>query len=267
MASLWHRVRSLKRGAGKSHVVSSQNQSSGPPDFIGVGAQRSGTSWWFSLLLGHPGVDHGRIEQQKELHYFDRFVNGEFARNDIAGYHAAFPRSGDLIRGEWTPRYMFDFWVPRLLSLAAPEARLLAMLRDPVERFRSGVAHEEGLYGSEAWMQKLFAGSALARGRYAEQLDRLCDYFPRSQILVLQYERCVANPQAFYDKTLAFLGLPSFQLERSDIDRSVGNLTRRVPPPTGIRDAVVDALRDDARRLASAYPEIDLSLWPDFALG
>jgi hypothetical protein len=229
-----------------------------------VGAQRSGTSWWFSLLLRHPGVD-SRDGRPKELHYFDRFLDSEFGADDIAGYHAAFPRRGDLVRGEWTPRYMFDFWTPRLLSLAAPEARLLVMLRDPVERYRSGRAHEEGLYGEEPWKRKHFAGSALARGRYAEQLDRLCDCFPRSQILVLQYERCVADPQAFYDKTLAFLGLPPLQLERSEVERSVGNLTRRVPPPTEIRDAVVGELREDARRLASSYPEIDLSLWPDFA--
>ena len=162
---------------------------------------------------------------------------------------------------------MFDFWVPRLLSLAAPEARLLAMLRNPVERFRSGIAHEEGLFGSEPWKRRIFAGSALARGRYAEQLNRLCDYFPRSQILVLQYERCVADPQAFYDKTLAFLGLPPFLLDRSEIGRSVGIPTRRVSLPTGIRDAVVGELQKDVRQLASAYPEIDLSLWPDFAPG
>jgi sulfotransferase family protein len=264
VAGLWHRVRPFARNAQGGRGVSSQDQPPGPPDFIGVGAQRSGTSWWFSLLLRHPRVDFG-AQQQKELHYFDRFVDGEFGTEDIAGYHAAFPRSGDLLKGEWTPRYMFDFWVPRLLSQAAPEARLLVMLRDPVERFRSGIAHEEGLYGSEPWKRKHFAGSALARGRYAEQLDRLCDYFPRSQILVLQYERCVADPQAHYDKTLAFLGLPSCQLERSEIDRSVGNLTRRVLPPTEIRDAVVSELRDDVQKLASAYPEIDLALWPDFA--
>ena len=44
----------------------------GPPDFIGVGAQRSGTTWWFGTMLGHPQIAPPR-ERKKELHFFNRF--------------------------------------------------------------------------------------------------------------------------------------------------------------------------------------------------
>ena len=112
----------------------------GPPDFIGVGTQRSGTTWWFQTLLGHPQIRPPR-GRRKELHFFDRFCAQELRDADIAEYHELFPRRPGQIAGEWTPRYMHDFWTPRLIARAAPEAKLLIMFRDPVERFRSGVPH------------------------------------------------------------------------------------------------------------------------------
>jgi len=42
----------------------------GPPDFVGVGAQKAGTTWWFRLIEAHPGVYHDP-DQRPELHFFD----------------------------------------------------------------------------------------------------------------------------------------------------------------------------------------------------
>ncbi len=236
----------------------------GPPDFVGVGSQRSGTSWWFSLLLRHPGIARG-VESRKELHYFDQYCDRDFTQGDIARYHANFPHSPDLLKGEWTPRYMFDFWTPRLLAEAAPRARLLVMLRDPVERFRSGVEHEGELRGRRPWQRKLLTGAALGRSRYRDQLRRLCDYFPRSQILVLQYEQCVAEPARFYGRTLSFLGVAQFDLAEDQMRKTVGSVTRCATLPAHLRAAVVDELREDVRLLGSEFPEVETSLWPDFA--
>ena len=77
----------------------------------------------------------------KEQHFFDRFCARELTDADVAEYHDRFPRKPGQIAGEWTPRYMHDFWTPRLIARAAPEAKLLIMFRDPIERFRSGVPH------------------------------------------------------------------------------------------------------------------------------
>ena len=90
---------------------------------------------------------------------------------------------------------MLDPWTPPLLRRAAPEARLLVLLRDPVERFRSGRTLAEN---------RLTVGSTRARrgqrgfqrGVYADQLLRLWRAFPREQVLVLQFERCVADARA-----------------------------------------------------------------------
>ena len=125
----------------------------GPPDFVGVGTQRSGTTWWFKTLLGHPQIRPPR-GRRKELHFFDRFCARELLDADVAEYHELFPRKPGQITGEWTPRYMHDFWTPRLLARAAPEAKLLIMFRDPVERYRSGVLHQgqRTPYRDAAWL-------------------------------------------------------------------------------------------------------------------
>src|SRR5215216_938264 len=111
-----------------------------PPDFIGIGAQRSGTTWWFAgALQSHPlvAIAPGR---RKELHFFDRYWAEEVESDFAARYARFFPRPEGTISGEWTPGYMCDPWTVPLLAEAAPEARYLIMLRDPVERYRSAIA-------------------------------------------------------------------------------------------------------------------------------
>ena len=101
---------------------------------------------------------------------------------------------------------MLDVWTPALLREAAPEARLLVLLRDPVERFRSGrtLAENRFTVGSTA---RAAANAAFNRGIYADQLMRLWTAFPREQVLVLQYERCVADTRTQLERTYAFMGL------------------------------------------------------------
>ena len=124
---------------------------------------------------------------------------------DVARYHAYFARPAGKLSGEWTPGYMLDVWTPALLRQAAPDARLLVLLRDPVERFRSGrtLAENRFTVGSTA---RAAANAAFNRGIYADQLLRLWAPFPREQTLVLQYERCVADTAAQLARTFEFLG-------------------------------------------------------------
>src|SRR5687768_3050648 len=112
----------------------------GPPDFVGVGAQKSGTSLWYRLLTTHPAVAPAA---RKEIHFFDRLLAVE--EPDLRAYELYFPRGPGQICGEWTPRYMVDPWTPPLLAAAAPEAKLLVLLRDPVERFASSLDYNRFL--------------------------------------------------------------------------------------------------------------------------
>src|SRR5262245_38927313 len=60
-----------------------------PPDFVGIGAQRCGTTWWYELVTAHPEVHPGIA---KELHYFHRYWGRAFTERDAARYVRYFPR-------------------------------------------------------------------------------------------------------------------------------------------------------------------------------
>lgn len=235
----------------------------GPPDFVGVGAQRCGTTWWFRTLLRHPRITapHGR---QKELHFFDRFCAEEMGDDDVAAYHALFRRRRRELAGEWTPRYMFDPWTPALLRRAAPEAKVLVMLRDPVERLRSGFAHR--LARVPGGPPELNAIDAVDRGRYAVQLERLYESFAPERVLVLQYERCRLDGAGEYQRTLRFLGLPGGRRARG-LQRSRGTSTepRKLELWPDLDEALMRALEPDVERLRTLVPGLDVTLWPNFA--
>ena len=108
----------------------------GPPDFIGVGAVAAGGGWWLRMLLAHPEV-RGPDARRRGLEFFSPFCAREMTDADVAAYHAHFPRRPGTVTGEWTGRYMCDAWTPPLLRRAAPDARLLVMVADPIERYRA----------------------------------------------------------------------------------------------------------------------------------
>jgi hypothetical protein len=262
----------------------------GPPDFVGVGAQRSGSGWWYRVALeSHPRViaeddvkavaplrsmpdsSYRRfiptrrkvILGGKELHYFDRFWDGHVPPDLVEGYHRLFPRPEGGVSGEWTPRYMYDHWSMRLLHEAAPDARILVILRDPIERFRSGLAVRRKLRLSLG--QTLDdVGAAVSRSAYAEQLRRVFDFFPRERVLLLQYERCIADPIAEMERTCRFIGVeplsepPAELLERSSPPNPKPDL------PSGIRKDLVARLARDVEQVVELCPEIDLGLWANF---
>jgi hypothetical protein len=251
---------------------------------VGLGAQRSGTQWWYGLVTDHPGATgvaaHARrlrprerldrrssiptdpeIPLRRELHFFDSFAEREFEDEDAALYARFFPRPPGALCGEWTPRYMLDFWTPRLLRRAAPDARLLVLLRDPVERLRSGLsevlpaARERG--APLAWS---LLNDAVLRSMYATQLGRVLEHFPRERLLVLQYERCRLDPEAEIRRTYGFLGLDPSHVP---IGLRVQAGPRRAKPdfPVGVRRDLAAALATEARELAASFPEVDPALW------
>lgn len=100
------------------------------PDFLIIGAQKSGTSSLHFYLNQHPRL-HG--SQPKELHYFDKSVTD---RPPLAWYRDHFRRSAfSRVRYfEATPNYIYHPRIPRELSQLIPRAKYIAVLRNPVER-------------------------------------------------------------------------------------------------------------------------------------
>lgn len=239
----------------------------GPPDFVGVGVQRAGTSWWYrGAIMAHPGVVTG-TGTGKELHYFDRFWDGAEPEGWIDDYYRLFPRPEGKITGEWTPRYLADFWALGMLRRAAPEARILVTLRDPVERYLSGLAHARQRWeGADEPLELAEATEALWRGFYFQQLTRLFELFPRERVLVLQFERLHADTAAELERTTEFLGLPSYATppERLAEHKEPRAKGRKPELTDSMREELVARYREDVARLADLCPELDIGLWRHF---
>lgn len=184
--------------------------------------------------------------------------------DDVAEYHRLFERGPGQVAGEWTPRYMYDVATPRALRRAAPDARLLVMLRDPIERFRSGVVHRLSRGPDRSW--EMSAADAIERGRYARQLRRLLALYDERAILVLQYEKCREDPSEQYARTLRFLGLEEgFEPKAFHRQRGTTMEGRKAELWPDLRDAVRATLEPDVEALRSLVPELELELWPNFA--
>lgn len=186
--------------------------------------------------------------------------------DDVAEQYASlFPRPEGSITGEWTPRYMHDFWSLRLLRRAAPQAKILVMLRDPVERWRSGTSRAVRLADEAGEPIRLVQLSdAVWRGFYFEQLRRLFDLFPREQVLVQQFEKARDEPLSEMARTCEFLGIEPFTELPGAMNRKREPREKR-PLPGEMREELVALLADDVRRTAELVPEIDLARWPNFA--
>ncbi len=256
----WYRWRGPHPPAPPAPPAVPAGWSVGPPHYVGVGAQKAGTSWWNRLIQAHPDVFEAS-GQPKELHFFDRSWETPFDDAAAASYQRYFPVPQGGYAGEWTPGYLIDFWTPELIARAAPDARILVLLRDPVERFRSGLTHQ--LATSRKAIGHRDIQGAFQRGLYAPQLRRVLAAFPRERVFIGQYEACRADPAAQLARTYAFLGLAPHELSRGDITGEVNPTTReKFELPPALRSAFLDGYAHDIAQLRDLAPELDLSLWP-----
>lgn len=150
------------------------------PDFIGIGAQRAGSSWLAEVLAGHPDI----CMPTKEIHYFDRNYD-----KGSEWYRAMFRSCAEkaLISGEFTPRYMFDERAASRLSRDFPDVKLICVLRDPVERLMSHyrwARHKKAFRGTvEKFIEEYDV--ALRRGLYFEQLKKFDAHYKSGNLLIL----------------------------------------------------------------------------------
>ena len=214
------------------------------PDFIIIGTQKGGTTSLYRYLIEHPCIAPIYI---KEPHFFDiYFYKG------LHWYRAHFPTSCRKILCQARPEarsdyrrsksnYLFHPQAARRVAKTLPRARLIVLLRNPIDRAYSQYQHqtrqegvqpltfeealeceEKRLAGEEEKMlkdEKYFSFnhrhySYLARSKYIEQLPAWMNIFPREQFLILSSEDLYADPKAIVKQTLEFLDLPTRGLSK-----------------------------------------------------
>lgn len=237
----------------------------GPPDFVGVGTQRSGTSWWFRQIIQHPRIAWVDGIHFKEVHYFDSLANVDVLTDEHKEHYTRyFPRPHpEDVAGEWTPRYSYDHLMPQIAQ-AVPNARVLVLLRDPVERYVSGIEFDRQFLnyrpGKMGLTLEIIIEQQRERSLYADQVEKVLDAYPRDQVLILQYERCLGSYEAELARTYDFLGLDyAFRPPAQD------NVPAAPPAgelPDAERAELAREYAADTRRLLELVPEIDVALWP-----
>jgi hypothetical protein len=207
------------------------------PTMLIVGAQRCGTTTLFKALSQHPGFVGPTL--RKGVHYFDLHHD-----QPLEWYRAHFPtkssvesiqhRTGEaVVVGESSPYYLWHPLAPERLARALPGVRVVALLRDPVERAYSAHAHElargfefesfeDALELEPARLageaQRLESGEIqrsmphqhqayLQRGEYIDQLERMAAVVGGDHMLVLDSADLWEQPQQYWPTVTAFLGL------------------------------------------------------------
>jgi Sulfotransferase family len=232
------------------------------PDFLVIGAPKAGTTALHVALSGHPELYMSAIKEPK-FFLTDGPPPAKGGPGDAltyrehvwrrADYEALFtPAPPGTLTGESTPLYLYNRAALRRIRAEIPAAKLIVIVRDPVERAHSNWTHlwSAGLEpvgdfvrACEQEERRIAAGWAsfwhyTGLGRYGEQLEYLFSLIPREQVLVLRYRRLVDDPAGTMDQICVFLGVAAGLL--TEIPRQ--NVTSH-PEPTLSHRAVSLAQR------------------------
>jgi hypothetical protein len=221
----------------QSPQTASESATGAMPDFLIIGAKKCGTTFLYDLISRHPYVEPAA---KKELHYFDIL----FKEEEIDWYRRCFPGRGwkdgrRIITGEATP-YLELSRVPERMAKVLPQARLITLLRDPVQRAysdyqqvrrkgREPLPFEEAIEAEKRQTRSL--RRYLYRGIYVDHLLRWSKFFAEDQMLVLKSEDFFERTQETLERVLDFLNLPRWETEVSE-KRNKGEYETQMAPAT-----------------------------------
>jgi Sulfotransferase domain len=252
------RLKTDLRAARRRERVQTGPVTGALPDFLIIGAPKCGTTSLYYLLTRHP---HVKPAAAKELHFFSSHFD-----LGIQWYRRCFPRptledGRSTITGEATPSYLADLYAPARVYEVVPQARLIVLLRNPVDRAyshyqmgrRKGwetTATFEEAVGAEKALRPPGEGETtsgpknsiaidedswyLTGGIYVDQLARWSSLFPAEQMLVLRSEDFSCRPEETLKRVLGFLELPSWEPEAGGLRRNLhtGGYEQEMRPDT-----------------------------------
>ncbi|MBU2669257.1 sulfotransferase domain-containing protein [Actinoplanes bogorensis] len=218
------------------------------PDFLIAGVPKAGTTALHAALVGHPELFLPTVKEPK-FFLSDGPPPARGGPGDVqtyqehvwrqSDYEALFdPAPAGTLRGEATPFYLHDLGAHERIKSLVPSARLVVLLRDPVDRAHSNWTHlwnaglepeADFLTACRAEPARVAAGWAAfwhytGLGKYGEQVRHLFEHFPREQVLLLRYKELKDQPAATLDRVCAFLGVRTGVLTavpRENVNRHV----------------------------------------------
>jgi hypothetical protein len=201
------------------------------PDFFVAGAPKAGTTALHAALAQHPALYLSAVKEPK-FFLTDGPPPTQGGPGDVRTYREHVWRRADYerlfdaapagaLRGESTPFYLYSGAAQRRIRALIPAARLIVVLRDPIERAHSNWAHlwsagldpiDDFVRACAAEDRRIAAGWAdfwhyLQLGMYGRQLEHLYSVFPREQVLVFRYRSLVAAPATMLGAVCGFLGV------------------------------------------------------------
>ncbi len=218
------------------------------PDFLIAGVPKAGTTALHAALARHPGLFLPAVKEPKffltdgppprtggpgDVQTYQEHV---WRRSD---YEALFdPAPAGALKGEATPFYLYDNATHDRLGALVPGAKLILLLRDPVDRAHSNWTHlwnaglepeADFLTACRAEHRRKAAGWAdfwhyVSLGLYGRQVQHLFKVFPREQVLLLRYRELKDAPAATLDRVSAFLGVETgvvHEIPRENVNRHV----------------------------------------------
>jgi flagellar biosynthesis GTPase FlhF len=224
------------------------------PDFVIIGGKKCGTTFLYHLLTQHPLVERAA---GKEVHFFNRSFD-----EGIEWYRRCFPtprwKAGRRsITGEATPEYLTHPLAPKRMAEVIPQARLTALLRNPVDRAYSDY-HQQARKGRDTRTLEEAVDHAnledarsgfLSRSIYVDHLQRWSEFFSDEQMLMLKSEDFFERPVDTLQVVLDFLDLPEWKPKVWELryKRNKGKYKEKIDPAT--RQRLEDYFEPRNRRL------------------
>jgi len=182
--------------------------------FLGIGAQKAGTTWLYQQLEQHPQL---AFPLTKEVHFWDRPYDAAAIRD----YKERFA-STTVPAGEITPAYaLLPIETIREIHACNSRLRLIYLIRNPIERAwssalmalqRAEMTIDEA---SDPWFIDHFrSAGSMKRGDYQSCLQNWLSVFPEEQLLVLRFEQIAAAPEVLLNRCFQHLGVAPLESEK-----------------------------------------------------
>ena len=259
-------LRIIKHVVLKRHVYGWSSPLRVLPDLIVIGVMRSGTTSLYHYLGQHPCILKSAYD---ELGYFDdNYDLGEY------WYRSLFPsvfqkrklekNNGKFMTYDVTPFYIYNKKIPKRIHETLPNSKIIVILRNPIDRaysnflgtqekkFEDVIANEKRNIGNidrtnEEEYYKFVHNSLLARGFYAEQLEKWYKIFPKDHILIIKSEEFARDTKKIMNEIFQFLELKNYNIP----DISKKNKIHYEPMKKETRKDLIEYFRPYNKKLYS----------------